>query len=56
MKIAFHVNEGSSAYWLSLLVVFEGGDGDIGSMYIKQVFCYSRTILNIIVISDFTII
>ncbi|KAJ8436835.1 hypothetical protein Cgig2_018931 [Carnegiea gigantea] len=36
MKIAFHVNEGSSAYWLSLLVVFEGGDGDIGALYIKQ--------------------
>lgn len=36
-NIAFHVNEGSTDYWLSLLVEFEDGDGDIGSMQIKQV-------------------
>ncbi|XP_074312266.1 expansin-B3-like [Silene latifolia] len=35
-KIAFHVNEGSTEYWLSLLVEFEDGDGDIGSMHIKE--------------------
>ncbi|XP_068646103.1 expansin-B16-like [Aristolochia californica] len=36
-NVAFHVNEGSTEYWLSLLVEFEGGDGDIGSMHIRQV-------------------
>ncbi|GMH07226.1 hypothetical protein Nepgr_009066 [Nepenthes gracilis] len=35
-NIAFHVNEGSTGYWLSLLVVFEDGDGDVGSMHIRQ--------------------
>ncbi|XP_068640484.1 expansin-B3-like [Aristolochia californica] len=35
-NVAFHVNEGSTGYWLSLLVEFEGGDGDIGSMHIRQ--------------------
>ncbi|KAG9441024.1 hypothetical protein H6P81_016878 [Aristolochia fimbriata] len=35
-NVAFHVNEGSTDYWLSLLVEFEGGDGDIGSMHIRQ--------------------
>lgn len=39
-NIAFHVNEGSTDYWLSLLVEFEDGDGDIGSMHIKQVLLY----------------
>ncbi|XXG85538.1 hypothetical protein AAC387_Pa11g0597 [Persea americana] len=34
-NIAFHVNEGSTDYWLSLLVEFEDGDGDVGSMQIK---------------------
>ncbi|PKA55991.1 Expansin-B3 [Apostasia shenzhenica] len=34
--IAFHVNEGSTDYWLSLLVEFEDGDGDVGSMHIKM--------------------
>lgn len=36
-NIAFHVNEGSTDYWLSLLVEFEDGDGDVGSMHIRQV-------------------
>ncbi|KAF8413903.1 hypothetical protein HHK36_001899 [Tetracentron sinense] len=36
-NVAFHVNEGSTDYWLSLLVEFEDGDGDIGSMHIKEV-------------------
>uniref|UniRef100_A0A803Q6L4 Expansin-like EG45 domain-containing protein n=1 Tax=Cannabis sativa TaxID=3483 RepID=A0A803Q6L4_CANSA len=36
-NVAFHVNEGSTNYWLSLLVEFEDGDGDVGSMHIKQV-------------------
>lgn len=35
-NIAFHVNEGSTDFWLSLLVEYEDGDGDIGSMQIKQ--------------------
>ncbi|KAL4573101.1 hypothetical protein LXL04_019895 [Taraxacum kok-saghyz] len=35
-NIAFHVNEGSTNYWLSLLVEFEGGDGDVGSMHIRE--------------------
>ncbi|KAF3444156.1 hypothetical protein FNV43_RR13846 [Rhamnella rubrinervis] len=35
-NVAFHVNEGSTGYWLSLLVEFEDGDGDIGSMHIRQ--------------------
>ncbi|KAK1393307.1 putative expansin/Lol pI [Heracleum sosnowskyi] len=35
-NVAFRVNEGSSPYWISLLVEFEGGDGDIGSMHIKE--------------------
>ncbi|KAH9792591.1 expansin-B3 [Citrus sinensis] len=36
-NIAFHVNEGSTDYWLSLLVEFEDGDGDVGSMHIREV-------------------
>lgn len=36
-NIAFHVNEGSTDYWLSLLVEFEDGDGDIGAMQIREV-------------------
>ena len=36
-NVAFHVNEGSTEYWLSLLVEYEGGDGDVGSMHIRQV-------------------
>lgn len=36
-NIAFHVNEGSTSFWLSLLVEFEDGEGDIGSMQLKQV-------------------
>jgi expansin len=32
-NIAFHVNEGSTSFWLSLLIEFE--DGDIGSMQLK---------------------
>ncbi|XP_061337643.1 expansin-B3-like [Gastrolobium bilobum] len=35
-NIAFLVNEGSTPYWLSLLVVFENGDGDIASMHIQE--------------------
>lgn len=32
------MNEGSTDHWLSLLVEFEDGDGDLGSMHIKQVY------------------
>lgn len=39
-NIAFHVNEGSTDFWLSLLVEYEDGDGDIGYMHIKQVPTY----------------
>ncbi|KAK8655261.1 hypothetical protein V6N13_107849 [Hibiscus sabdariffa] len=35
-SIAFHVNVGSTAFWLSLLIEFEDGDGDIGSMHIRE--------------------
>ncbi|CAA0808824.1 Expansin-B3 [Striga hermonthica] len=35
-NIAFHVDEGSTPYWLSILVEFENGEGDIESMSIKQ--------------------
>ncbi|XP_062019637.1 expansin-B3-like [Rosa rugosa] len=35
-QVAFHVNEGSTNYYLSLLVEFEDGDGDVGSMHIRQ--------------------
>ncbi|KAF8413902.1 hypothetical protein HHK36_001898 [Tetracentron sinense] len=37
-NVAFNVNKGSTDYWLALLVEFEGGDGDIGSMHIKEKF------------------
>lgn len=49
-NIAFHVNEGSTPFWLSLLVEFEDEEGDISSMHIREVsiilqfisfFCYS---------------
>ncbi|CAN6570196.1 unnamed protein product [Malus baccata var. baccata] len=40
-QIAFHVNEGSTNYWLSLLVEFEDGDGDVGSMHIRPASCPS---------------
>ena len=40
-NIAFHVNEGSTDYWLSLLVEFEDGDGDVGSMHIREVSPFS---------------
>jgi hypothetical protein len=36
-KIAFHVNEGSTPFWLSLLVEFEDAEGDIGTMHIREV-------------------
>ncbi|KAG7983602.1 hypothetical protein I3843_04G114900 [Carya illinoinensis] len=35
-SVTFQVNEGSSDFWLSILVLFEDGDGDIGSVQIKQ--------------------
>ncbi|PIA41283.1 hypothetical protein AQUCO_02300208v1 [Aquilegia coerulea] len=35
-NVAFHVNEGSTEFWLSLLVEYEDGDGDIGAMHIQQ--------------------
>ncbi|PPD87224.1 hypothetical protein GOBAR_DD15841 [Gossypium barbadense] len=35
-NIAFHVNSGSNDNWLSLLVEYEDGDGDIGSMHIRE--------------------
>lgn len=36
-NIAFHVNSGSSAYWLGLLVEYVNGDGDLGAVDLKQV-------------------
>ncbi|KFK40449.1 hypothetical protein AALP_AA3G374500 [Arabis alpina] len=35
-NIAFHVNAGSTEYWISLLIEYEDGEGDIGSMHIRQ--------------------
>ncbi|KAL2331714.1 hypothetical protein Fmac_019295 [Flemingia macrophylla] len=35
-SIGFHVNEGSSPYWLSLMVVYADGDGDVSSMHIQE--------------------
>ncbi|XP_028761636.1 expansin-B3 [Neltuma alba] len=35
-NIAFQVNEGSTPFWLSLLVEFEDGEGDISSMHIQE--------------------
>lgn len=35
-SISFRVNEGSTEFWLSLLVEFEDGDGDVGSMHIRE--------------------
>ncbi|KAM7503476.1 hypothetical protein LguiB_002380 [Lonicera macranthoides] len=35
-NIAFLVKEGSTNYWLSLLIEFEDGDGDVGAMHIRQ--------------------
>eukprot|EP00253_Pinus_taeda_P012898 PITA_12898 len=35
-NIAFHVNSGSSAYWLGLLVEYVNGDGDLGAVDLKQ--------------------
>lgn len=37
MNIAFHVNEGSSAYWFGVLVEYENGDGDLGAVDLMQV-------------------
>ncbi|KAL9243817.1 hypothetical protein vseg_017659 [Gypsophila vaccaria] len=35
-KITFRVNEGSTDYWFSIMTEYEDGDGDIGSMQIRQ--------------------
>lgn len=35
-NIAFKVDAGSSAYWLSILVKFVGGPGDISAVYIRM--------------------
>ncbi|XP_074358432.1 expansin-B3-like isoform X3 [Apium graveolens] len=35
-NVAFRVNEGSTPFWLSLLVEFEDGDGTVGSMHIRE--------------------
>ncbi|KAE8075912.1 hypothetical protein FH972_014593 [Carpinus fangiana] len=35
-SIGFHINEGSTNYWLSIQAQFMDGDGDVGSMHIKQ--------------------
>uniref|UniRef100_N1QQY0 Uncharacterized protein n=1 Tax=Aegilops tauschii TaxID=37682 RepID=N1QQY0_AEGTA len=48
-NIAFRVVEGSTSFWLSLLVEFEDGDGDIGSMQLKQVGSKPKEIIDRIV-------
>lgn len=35
-NIQFRVDNGSSAYWLSILIKYVGGPGDIGQVYIKM--------------------
>ncbi|GLJ09544.1 hypothetical protein SUGI_0111530 [Cryptomeria japonica] len=35
-KIAFHVNEGSTNYWFSVLIEYEDGDGDLQEVDLKQ--------------------
>ncbi|ANM68129.1 expansin B3 [Arabidopsis thaliana] len=47
-NIAFHVNEGSTDFWLSLLVEFEDGEGDIGSMHIRQVTLFLSLITKLV--------
>lgn len=48
--MAFHVNEGSTNYWLSLLVEFEDGDGDVGSMHIRPVCTIGRTLILMVIL------
>eukprot|EP00253_Pinus_taeda_P018927 PITA_18927 len=36
MNIAFQVNQGSSAYWFEVLIIYQGGDGDLGAVYLQQ--------------------
>lgn len=35
-NITFHVTEGSTVYWFSILIEYEDGDGDVGAMHLKQ--------------------
>ncbi|GLJ59271.1 hypothetical protein SUGI_1500680 [Cryptomeria japonica] len=35
-NLAFRVNEGSSEYYFSVLIMYEGGDGDVASVKLKQ--------------------
>ncbi|KAG0587323.1 hypothetical protein KC19_2G156100 [Ceratodon purpureus] len=39
-NIAFRVDPGSSPYWLSVLIKYVGGPGDIGAVYIKMANSY----------------
>nr|ADE75675.1 unknown [Picea sitchensis] len=36
-NISFHVTEGSTVYWFSILIEYEDGDGDVGAVHLKQV-------------------
>lgn len=35
-NVTFHVNEGSTAYWFSILIEYEDGDGDVGAVHLKE--------------------
>lgn len=36
VKVAFKVQGGSNPYYLAVLIVYEGGDGDLAAVHIKQ--------------------
>ena len=42
-NIAFHVNEGSTGFWLSLLVEFEDGDSDLSAVDLMEAGCGTWT-------------
>ncbi|GLJ40741.1 hypothetical protein SUGI_0842190 [Cryptomeria japonica] len=35
-NITFHINEGSTDYWFSILIEYEDGDGDVGAVHLKE--------------------
>ncbi|GLJ40742.1 hypothetical protein SUGI_0842200 [Cryptomeria japonica] len=35
-NITFHVNEGSTDYWFSILIEYEDNDGDVGGVHLKE--------------------
>jgi len=35
-NVTFHVTQGSTVYWFSILIEYEDGDGDVGGVHLKQ--------------------